>query len=32
MTYKFSAQVASNNSAAGLSSGTHSFIWEAQNN
>lgn len=32
VTYKFSAQVQSNNAAAGLSTGTHSFIWEADNN
>lgn len=31
VTYKFSAQVQNNNAAAGLSTGTHSFIWEADN-
>ena len=32
VTYKFSAQVADDNNAEGLSTGTHSFIWEARNN
>jgi hypothetical protein len=31
-TYKFSAQVADDNNAKGLATGTHSFTWEAQNN
>jgi hypothetical protein len=32
VTYKFSASVADDNNALGLSTGTHSFIWEARNN
>jgi hypothetical protein len=32
VTYKFSAQVADDNGAKGLSTGTHSFVWEARNN
>ncbi len=32
VTYKFSAQVADDNNAKGLSTGTHSFTWEARNN
>jgi hypothetical protein len=32
VTYKFSAAVDSDPAAEGLSTGTHSFIWEAQNN
>jgi hypothetical protein len=32
VTYKFSASVADDNNAKGLSTGTHSFIWEARNN
>ena len=32
VTYKFSAQVADDNAAEGLSTGTHSFIWEARSN
>jgi hypothetical protein len=32
VTYKFSAQVQDTNSATGLSTGTHSFTWEARNN
>ena len=32
VTYKFSAQVADNNAAKGLNTGTHTFTWEAQNN
>jgi hypothetical protein len=32
VTYKFSASVANDNNALGLSTGTHSFIWEARNN
>ena len=32
VTYKFSAQVANDNNAVGLNTGTHSFIWEARNN
>ena len=32
VTYKFSAQVADDNAAKGLSTGTHTFTWEAQNN
>ncbi len=32
VTYKFSASVADDNNAIGLSTGTHSFIWEARNN
>jgi predicted ribosomally synthesized peptide with SipW-like signal peptide len=32
VTYKFSAEVADDNNATGLSTGTHSFTWEARNN
>jgi hypothetical protein len=32
VTYKFSAQVADDNNATGLTTGTHSFTWEARNN
>jgi predicted ribosomally synthesized peptide with SipW-like signal peptide len=32
VTYKFSATVADDNNAIGLSTGTHSFTWEARNN
>jgi hypothetical protein len=32
VTYKFSAQVADDNNAIGLGTGTHSFTWEARNN
>jgi hypothetical protein len=32
VTYKFSAQVADDNNANGLSTGTHNFTWEARNN
>jgi hypothetical protein len=32
VTYKFSASVADDNNAKGLSTGTHSFTWEAHNN
>jgi len=32
VTYKFSAQVADDPAAEGLSTGTHSFTWEARNN
>jgi hypothetical protein len=32
VTYKFSAQVQDTNSAKGLSTGTHSYTWEARNN
>lgn len=32
VTYKFSAQVADDNNARALSTGTHSFSWEARNN
>jgi hypothetical protein len=32
VTYRFSAQVADDNAAIGLSTGTHSFTWEARNN
>ena len=32
VTYKFSAAVADDNNAKGLSTGTHSFTWEARNN
>ena len=32
VTYKFSAQVADDNNAIGLSTGTHSFTWEARSN
>jgi hypothetical protein len=32
VTYKFSASVADDNNAKGLTTGTHSFTWEARNN
>ena len=32
VTYRFSAEVADDNAALGLSTGTHSFTWEARNN
>jgi hypothetical protein len=32
VTYKFSAQVADDQNAEGLSTGTHSFTWEARSN
>ena len=32
VTYRFSAQVADDNAAKGLATGTHSFTWEARNN
>jgi hypothetical protein len=32
VTYKFSTSVADDNNAKGLSTGTHSFTWEARNN
>jgi hypothetical protein len=32
VTYRFSAQVADDDNAEGLSTGTHSFTWEARNN